>query len=89
VFDYETPTNGTVVFRSLRHAPDGEQVLSIAHLEGKPLLDIDPTLLSIPGLEGGGWKVALRSPTIGPDYEGGPISLHDSMALIYTRNRSS
>lgn len=87
VFDYETPTNGTVAFRSLRHGPDGEQVFSIAHLEGKPLLDIDPTSLPIPGLEGSGWKVALRSPTIGADYEGGPISLHDSMALLYVRNR--
>ena len=89
VFDYDTPTNGTVAFRSLRHGPDGEQVFAIAHLEGKPLLDIDPTSLSIPGLEGGGWKVALRSPTIGADYEGGPVSLHDSMALLYVRSGRS
>ncbi|SLN53038.1 glucosylglycerol hydrolase [Roseisalinus antarcticus] len=85
VFDYATPTRGSVAFRSLRHGPDGEQVFAIAHLEGKPLLDVDPTALPIPGLEGGGWTVALRTPTIGSDYEGGPITLHDSMAVLYTR----
>ncbi|SDW74244.1 Hypothetical glycoside hydrolase 5 [Roseicitreum antarcticum] len=85
VFDYATPIKGTVAFRSLRHGPDGEQVFAIAHLEGKPLDEIDPTTLPIPGLEGGGWQVALRTPTIGSDYLGGPISLHDSMAVLYTR----
>ncbi|MFP5306358.1 MAG: glucosylglycerol hydrolase [Gammaproteobacteria bacterium] len=86
-FDYQRPTRGAVVFRSLRHGPDGEQVFAIAHLEGKPLLDVDPTALPIPGLEGGGWQVALRSPQIGADYLGGPISLHDSMAVLFTRKR--
>jgi hypothetical protein len=85
VFDYSKPTKGTVAFHSLRHGPDGEQVFTIAHLEGKPLVDLDPTKLPIPGLEGGGWEVALRSPAIGSDYLGGPISLHDSMAVLYTR----
>lgn len=85
VFDYQTPTAGTVAFRSLRHGPDGEQVFMVAHLEGKPLVDIDPTALPVPGLEGGGWQVALRTPSIGPDYLGGPLSLHDSMAVLYTR----
>ena len=87
VFDYAKPTDGTVCFHSLRHGPDGEQVFTIAHLEGKPLVDIDPLSLPVPGLEGGGWEVALRSPTIGSDYLGGPISLHDSMAVVYTRKR--
>jgi hypothetical protein len=86
-FDYQRPTRGAVVFRSLRHGPDGEQVFAIAHLEGKPLLDVDPTALPIPGLEGGGWQVALRSPQIGTDYLGGPISLHDGMAVLFTRKR--
>ncbi len=89
VFDYHTPVNGTVAFRCLRHGPDGEQVFMIAHLEGKPIFDIDPTALPLPGLEGGGWHVALRAPSIGSDYLGGPITLHDSMAVLYTRTRSS
>ena len=88
VLDYHTPTRGTLAFRALRHGPDGEQVFMIAHLEGKPLEDIDPVTLPVPGLEGGGWHVALRTPSIGSDYLGGPISLHDSMAVLYTRRRS-
>lgn len=85
VFDYHQPTAGTVAFRSLRHGPDGEQVFLIAHLEGKPLVDIDPLALPVPGLEGGGWQVALRTPSIGSDYLGGPLTLHDSMAVLFTR----
>ncbi len=88
VLDYHTPTRGTLAFRALRHGPDGEQVFMIAHLEGKPLEDIDPVTLPVPGLEGGGWHVALRTPSIGSDYLGGPITLHDSMAVLYTRRRS-
>ncbi|WP_349370690.1 glucosylglycerol hydrolase [Salinarimonas sp.] len=87
VFDFEKPTRGSVAFRSLRHGPDGEQVFAVAHLEGKPYLDLDPTTLPVPGLEGGGWEVALRSPPIGPDYIGGPLDLHDGMAVLYTRRR--
>jgi len=85
VFDYHKPTRGSVAFRSLRTGPDGEQVFVIAHLEGKPLLDIDPTTLPVAGLEGGGWDVALRSPPIGADFTGGSIDLHDGMAVLYTR----
>jgi hypothetical protein len=86
-FDYLRPTLGAVVFRSLRHGPDGEQVFAIAHLEGKPQSAIDPTMMSIPGLEGDGWQVALRSPQIGSDYLGGPINLRDGMAVLFTRQR--
>jgi hypothetical protein len=88
-FDYQRPTDGAVVFRSLRHGPDGEQVFAMAHLEGKPLLDVDPTRLPIPGLEGGGWRVELRSPRIGTDYLGGPLSLFDGMAVLFTRQTTS
>jgi hypothetical protein len=84
-FDYQRPTNGSVVFRSLRHGPDGEQVFAIAHMEGKPLYDIDPTSLPVPGLEGGGWNVVLRSPAIGADYQGGSIDLYDGMAVLFGR----
>lgn len=85
-FDYHRPTRGSVVFRSLRHGPDGEQVFAMAHLEGKPL-EVDPMALPIPGLEGDGWQLALRSPQIGSDYLGGPISLNDGMAVLFTRRR--
>lgn len=86
-FGYQWPIKGSVVFRSLRHGPDGEQVFSIVHLEGKPLYGIEPTALPVPGLEGGGWRLELCSPQIGADYSGGSIDLHDGMALLFTRRR--
>lgn len=84
-FDYRRPTRGAVMFHSLRHGPDGEQVLAIAHLEGKPVCGVVPTALPVPGLEGEGWQLALHSPQIGADYNGGEIDLHDGMALLFTR----
>ncbi|RED14081.1 glucosylglycerol hydrolase [Pontivivens insulae] len=84
-FDYRRPVDGTVLFTSLRHGPDGEQVFMVAHMEGGPTPDFDPLRLPIEGLEGFGWHVALRTPPIGSEFVGGPLSLHDSMALVYTR----
>ncbi|MBD3678449.1 MAG: hypothetical protein HUJ27_08610 [Rhodobacteraceae bacterium] len=84
-FDYLRPLNGRTVFTSLRNGPDGEQVFSILHMEGKETGEIDPLRLPIPGLEGFGWEVALRTPGIGSDYLGGPITLRDSMGLVFTR----
>ena len=84
-FDYQRPTDGAVVFRSLRSGPGGQQVFAVAHLEGKPREALDPTALPIPGLEGGGWRLALRTPPIGPDYVGGPLTLHDGMGVVFTR----
>ncbi|SNR27614.1 glucosylglycerol hydrolase [Puniceibacterium sediminis] len=84
-FGYVEPLNGRTLFTSLRHGPDGEQVYSVLHMEGKPTPDIDPLLLGVPGTEGFGWHCALRSPGIGPDYLSGPIVLRDSMALVFTR----
>ncbi len=84
-FDFQRPTRGSVVFRSLRTGPDGEQVYAVMHLEGQPLININPTELNVPGLEGGRWQLELCSPQIGPDYQGGSIDLHDGMAVLYTR----
>jgi hypothetical protein len=84
-FDYVTPIAGRTVFTSLRHGPDGEQVFAVAHMEGKPTHDIEPLSLPVPGIEGTGWRLELRTPSIGHDYGGGPIMLKDSMALVYTR----
>ncbi|SOH94011.1 Hypothetical glycoside hydrolase 5 [Monaibacterium marinum] len=84
-FDYQRPVNGTVLFSSLRHGPDGEQVFMVAHMEGGPTEEFDPLRMPIQGLEGFGWQVALRTTPIGDDFIGGPLSLHDSMGLVYTR----
>jgi hypothetical protein len=86
-FDYFKPIAGRTLFTSLRHGPDGEQVFAMTHMEGKPTEEIDPLALPLPGLDGGGWELALRTPSIGEDYDGGPITLKDSMALVYTRRR--
>lgn len=85
-FDYLRPIDGRTVFACLRHAPDGRQVFSIAHMEGGETSDFDPLTLPIPGLQGMGWNLRLRTPSIGPDYVGGPITLRDSMALLYERD---
>ncbi|WP_232822923.1 glucosylglycerol hydrolase [Oceanibium sediminis] len=85
-FDYMQPIDGRTVFTSLRHGPEGRQVFTITHMEGGETNGFDPLRLPIPGLEGFGWKLALATPTIGPDYEGGPIVLKDSMGLVFTRD---
>ncbi|PWR03618.1 hypothetical protein DKT77_05620 [Meridianimarinicoccus roseus] len=85
-FDYLRPIDGRTVFACLRHAPDGRQTFCIAHMEGGETGDFDPLTLPIPGLEGFGWSLRLRAPSIGPDYEGGPITLRDSMALLFERD---
>lgn len=84
-FDYRQPVDGTVLFISLRNGPDGKQVYLVSHMEGGPVAEIDPLQLPVPGLDGDGWKVALRTPSIGSDYLGGPITLRDSMGILYVR----
>jgi hypothetical protein len=69
------PIDGRTLFTSLRHGPDGEQVFMLAHMEGKPTAELDPLALPLPGIEGDGWRIALRTPSIGTDYMGGPIIL--------------
>ncbi|WP_299963136.1 glucosylglycerol hydrolase [uncultured Roseobacter sp.] len=84
-FDYLHPIEGRTVFTALRHGPEGEQIFAVAHMEGKPTAEMDPLTLPVPGIEGEGWKLALRTPSIGSDYTGGPLTLSDSMALVFSR----
>ena len=84
-FDYLRPIAGRTVFTSLRHGPDGEQVFTITHMEGGETAEFDPLDLPIEGLAGDGWQVALRTPSIGSDYLGGSLTLHDSMGVVFTR----
>ena len=85
-FDYLRPIEGRTVFTALRHAPDGEQLFLLAHMEGGSTGEFDPLQLPIPGLAGGGWELAIRTPGIGPDYTGGAVDLHDSMGLLFVRH---
>ena len=84
-FDYRRPVAGTVLFTSLRHGPDGEQVFAVAHMEGGPTDEFDPLTLPIEGLSGEGWQAVLRTPPIGEDYLGGPLTLHDSTGVLFVR----
>jgi hypothetical protein len=86
VFDYLQPVDGHAVFASLRHDPDGrEQVLVVANMEGGHA-DLVPTEVDLPGLTPDGWHLALRTPEIGSDYLGGPITLRDSSGVVFTRS---
>ncbi|MEM8622109.1 MAG: glucosylglycerol hydrolase [Pseudomonadota bacterium] len=84
-FDYRRPVDGTALFTALRNGPDGEQVFLVAHMEGGSIPEIDPLQLGVPGIEGMGWEVALRTPPIGNDYLGGALTLKDSMGVLYLR----
>ena len=86
VFDYLQPVDGHAVFASLRHAPDGdEQVLVVANMEGGHA-ELVPTEVDLPGVTPDGWHLALRTPEIGSDYLGGPITLRDSSGVVFTRS---
>jgi len=83
-FSYQQPVDGRVIFRSLRNGPNNKQVYTVAHLEGLPLYETDPFEYDVPGLDPTkNWRLALATPPIGPDYHGGPITLTDSMGLVY------
>lgn len=87
MFDYLRPVAGHAVFAALRHAPDGdEQVLFVGNMEGGDI-DLTPTELALPGLTPDGWHLSLRTPNIGSDYLGGPITLNDSSGVVFTRTR--
>ena len=84
VFDYVRPIEGRVVFRALRTGPARERVFMLSHMEGGPLDEVEPLDHLPDGISREGWRLALRTPPIGADYWDGPITLHDSMGLVYT-----
>ncbi len=88
-FDYRRPVQGAVVITGYRRSPDNsEEVLTVVHLEGDSTGAFDPAQLCPPAVAGAsadGWRVRLRSPQIGADYEGGELVLHDGMGVVLTR----
>lgn len=87
-FDYQSPIEGTVLFRSLRHAPGGEQIFAAILMEGRTLTDIDPIAAAeaaMPEIAGGGWRAVLRTPSIDAAYETGPLTLRDSSGVVFSR----
>jgi hypothetical protein len=89
VFDYRRPLEGRTLFTARRAGPGGEELFAVLHMEGKATEEFDPLTLPVPGLEGGGWTLALRTPDIGGDYQGGPITLRDSMGLVFARTSAA
>ncbi|MEM6972999.1 MAG: glucosylglycerol hydrolase [Pseudomonadota bacterium] len=81
--DYRRPVDGTALFTAVRQGPEGERLYALAHLEGGPVHDLDPLSLDVPGLDRGNWRLLLATPPIGEDYQGGPLTLKDSMGLIF------
>ena len=79
-FDHQRPVDGRTLFTALRHGPDGSALLTVTHMEGAPTPPFDP----LADLDGQ-WRLLLKSPGVAPDYEGGPVILQDSDALIFER----
>ncbi|MEO1205448.1 MAG: glucosylglycerol hydrolase [Pseudomonadota bacterium] len=84
-FEYRQPVEGTVLFKSHRKGPDGEEVLIIAHMEGEAIEDFDPLDLHASGKDKKGWTVTLATPPLPQEYQGGPVTLSDSMGVLFTR----
>ncbi|MEM6744753.1 MAG: glucosylglycerol hydrolase, partial [Pseudomonadota bacterium] len=84
-FAYSQPVDGTVLFTSLRHGPDGEMVFSVTHMEGAMTEDFDPLQLDPQAASFADWQAALRTPPIGEDYAGGRLRLADGMGVVFTR----
>lgn len=88
-FDYVRPTEGRVLFTSLRHAPETaprrETVFMLTHMEGGPIEEMDPLEHLPPGTGRDGWELALATPPIGTEYSGGRLTLRDSMGLTFLR----
>ena len=85
-FRYLEPIDGRTVFVAQRRGPEGRRISAICHMEGGPTDEIDPLDLLPAAERAGPWRLALRSPGIGPDYTGGPLRLKDSMGLLFVRD---
>ncbi|SIS75191.1 glucosylglycerol hydrolase [Phaeovulum vinaykumarii] len=85
-FRYLEPIDGRTVFVAQRCGPSGQGVFAICHMEGGPTDEIMPLGLLPETERAAPWRLALRSPGIGSDYTGGPISLKDSMGLLFVRD---
>jgi len=84
-FNYLHPTEGSVVFFGLRHAPNNhEQILFVANMEGAPY-EVIPTTLPAPNLPADGWQPALATPGLPVEAAGKPLALENSQGVIFTR----
>ncbi len=88
-FDYEYPTDGTVLYYDFRESPDGdEQILFVANMEGVPV-EVSPESLDVPDLPTDSWSVAIASPGVELDDVGDVESVYtltNSQAIVWTRD---
>ena len=85
-FAYRRPVDGSVVFSTHRHGPNGEEVLTVTQMEGAPAR-LDPFAADSGewnGVTPDGWSPALMTP--GVHYaRGEPVELHDSTGIVFVR----
>ncbi|MCA9971986.1 MAG: hypothetical protein KC425_17300 [Anaerolineales bacterium] len=81
---YLQPMDGSVLFYGRRTAPNGEQLLFVANMEGAPRT-VAPTALPIPDLPAAGWRLALATPGLDVAAPADPLTLHDSQGAVFTR----
>ena len=78
-FDYLHPTTGTVVFHGLRRGPDGERLLFVANMEGRP---VEIVASELPGAAGVDWRVALVAPGVETPSVNRPMTLADAQGVV-------
>ena len=83
-FAYRHPVDGSMILYGLRHAPDGEQLLFIANMEGAPDT-LTPIDLPIEGLAQDGWRVLLQTPELIKVEATKPLTLRDSEGVVFGR----
>jgi hypothetical protein len=84
-FRYVEPIDGRTLFAALRRGPGGKQVFVLAHMEGAATDEMDPLDYLPASTSRDGWNVLLRTPGIGSDYLGGPLTIKDSYGLVMAR----
>ena len=85
-FGYHRPVDGSVVFRCLRRAPDGGEVLAVTLMEGAPAR-VDPFATDggdWPGVDRDGWTLALATPGLDARADA-PLDLVDSTGAVFVR----
>ena len=89
-FAYRRPVDGSAVFHTHRHGPDGEEVLAVTHMEGASL-SVDPFAPDgneWAGTLADGWRAVLATPGVAYT-EGEPVTLHDSTGIVFVRGGTS
>ncbi|MDJ0961755.1 MAG: glucosylglycerol hydrolase [Acidimicrobiia bacterium] len=80
VFDYRHPTTGTVLFHGVRRGPNGEQVLFVANMEGRP---VELVAGDLPGAAGVAWNPELIAPGVTTPSADVAMVLSDAQGVVF------